>query len=147
MGQTDGRTPYRYVGAVAYYASRVTKEGRPGRWCCVWLEQLALRRTVLTQVNWATHSQFDAENSTVIVDTVRRRAFLLRLVHNFASRQMNWTSWPSYNERVEVGRHAQSPAQASRPTRWAKKRGHRLMTVILSNIDRFKKFPTGRFPS
>ena len=30
-------------------------------------------------------------------------------------------------------------------TGWAKKRGHRLMTVILSNLNRFTNFLTGRF--
>jgi len=30
-------------------------------------------------------------------------------------------------------------------TRWAKKRGHRLMTIILSNHNRFAKLFTGRF--
>jgi len=32
-----------------------------------------------------------------------------------------------------------------RHTGWAKKRGHRLMTIILSNVNRFKKLFTGRF--
>jgi len=32
-------------------------------------------------------------------------------------------------------------------TGWAKKRGHRLMTVVLSNLNRFTTFFTGRFLS
>ena len=31
-------------------------------------------------------------------------------------------------------------------TGWAKKRGHRLVTIILSNLNRFTVFLTGRFP-
>ena len=33
----------------------------------------------------------------------------------------------------------------SRCTEWAKKRGHRLVTIILSNLNGFTKFCTGRF--
>jgi len=32
-------------------------------------------------------------------------------------------------------------------TGWAKKRGHRLMTILLSNLNQFKKFFTERFLS
>ena len=36
-------------------------------------------------------------------------------------------------------------ASAALCTGWAKKRGHRLMTIILSNFNRFKKNFSGRF--
>ena len=38
-------------------------------------------------------------------------------------------------------------SHGERYTGWAKKRGHRLMTIILSNLNRFKKKFTGRFLS
>jgi len=38
-----------------------------------------------------------------------------------------------------------SEGQGSTYTGWAKKRGHRLITIILSNLNRFKIFFTGRF--
>ena len=34
---------------------------------------------------------------------------------------------------------------AQLPTGWAKKRGHKLMSIILANLKRFTKFLTGRF--
>ena len=35
--------------------------------------------------------------------------------------------------------------ETSHDTGWAKKRGNRLVTIILSNLNRFKNFFTGRF--
>ena len=53
--------------------------------------------------------------------------------------------------RVYDSRHPQADCQelgsAPEPTGWAKKRGHRLMTIILSNLKRSTIFFTGRFLS
>jgi len=52
-----------------------------------------------------------------------------------------WTSKvsPRHVDRV-VDKTRRRSSLLTTPTRWAKKRGHRLMTIILSILNRFKIF-------
>ena len=53
---------------------------------------------------------------------------------------------PALKVRYDATRRASSTcAHMLTYTGWAKKRGHRLMTIILSSLNRFTKFFTGKF--